>query len=273
MQSKYPIYIPSKGRWESRMTVKALEEMNVPYYMVIEKEEYEKYVPFTPIDKILILPFSNKGLIASRCWIMDHSIGLGFKRHWQMDDNIIRFMRLNRNTKLRVTSGTMIRAAEDFTDRYENVALSGLNYQWLCKQKQCIPPYYLNTRIYSCTLVNNEIPYRWRSVYNDDTDISLCALKDGWCTILFNAFLADKATTMTMTGGNTEDLYLIEDGRKKMAEALVELHPDVARVSHKWGRVQHHVDYTGFKKNKLLLRKDVHVPEGINNYGMEIREI
>lgn len=53
---------------------------------------------------------------------------------------------------------------------------------------------------------------------NEDTDLSFRALKDGYCTILFNAFLCDKAQTMTMKGGNTDELYK-DDGRWLMAES------------------------------------------------------
>ena len=31
MNPKYPVYIISKGRWERRLTSKALEKMDVPY--------------------------------------------------------------------------------------------------------------------------------------------------------------------------------------------------------------------------------------------------
>ena len=34
--NRYPIYIVSKGRWESRYTSKALEKMRVPYYIVVD---------------------------------------------------------------------------------------------------------------------------------------------------------------------------------------------------------------------------------------------
>ena len=44
MNPKYPIYIISKGRWESRLTVKELERMQVPYHIVIEPQEYDRYV-------------------------------------------------------------------------------------------------------------------------------------------------------------------------------------------------------------------------------------
>jgi len=89
---------------------------------------------------------------------------------------------------------------------------------------------------------------------------------------LFNAFLADKIATMSMKGGNTDELYK-DDGRLKMAQSLVDQHPDVARVSFKWGRPQHHVDYSKFKKNKLKLKPGLEIPEGINEYGLVLRRV
>jgi hypothetical protein len=152
-------------------------------------------------------------------------------------------------------------------DRYENVAISGFHYFMFASRKSKIPPFTRNTRVYSCILIQNDIPYRWRGRYNEDTDLSIRALKDGWCTILFTAFLAFKETTMTVRGGNTESLYR-GDGRLKMAQSLVEQHPDVARITRKWGRWQHHVDYSRFKNNELRLKPGVVIPEGVNNYGM-----
>jgi hypothetical protein len=34
MNPKYPIYIVSKGRWDSRLTSKALDKMSVTYYIL-----------------------------------------------------------------------------------------------------------------------------------------------------------------------------------------------------------------------------------------------
>jgi hypothetical protein len=270
MNPNYPIYIPSKGRWESRLTVKALERINVPYHIVIEPQEYEQYAKVIDPAKILVLPFSNRGLIASRCWIMEHSIANGMAWHWQLDDNIRDFFRLHNNIKYPVDSGAIFRAAEDFVNRYENIAYAGFQYEGFAPRKVKHPPMIINTRIYSCTLVNNSIPYRWRSIYNDDTDVSLMALKDGWCTVLFYTFLAEKVATMTMKGGNTDSLYKLPnaDGRLLMAQALQRLHPDVVTITHKWGRWQHKVDYRPFRRNKLRLKPGIVIPEGENNYNM-----
>jgi hypothetical protein len=131
----------------------------------------------------------------------------------------------------------------------------------------------MNTRIYSCILIKNDIPYRWRGRYNEDTDLSLRALKDGWCTVLFMAFLAEKMPTMTMKGGNTESLYKLDgqqDGRLLMAQSLQQQHPDVTEIVWKWGRWQHQVDYRAFKANKLIKKPGVEIPEGVNNYGMKL---
>jgi hypothetical protein len=269
---KYPIYIISKGRWESRLTAKSLEKMDVPYHIVVEPQEYDNYAAVIDQSKILTLPFSNlgQGSIPARNWVWDHAIATGVYRHWIMDDNINGFFRLYRNIKTPCSTGAIFRASEDFVDRYENVAEAGLNYFMFASRKCKIPPFYLNTRIYSCILLRNDIDYRWRGRYNEDTDLSLRILKDGWCTVLFNAFLCGKSTTMTMKGGNTDELYQ-DDGRKKMAESLVEQHPDVTTVTWKWGRWQHHVDYKPFRKNKLIRKPDVVETPGSNNYGMKLK--
>ncbi len=283
MNPKYPIYIPTKNRFKSRLTIRALDNINVPYYIVIEPQEYSLYSKIASPETILILPWSkpesSTELVKARCWIKNHSISIGAKRHWQLDDNIGQsfrigtrgFFRLNNNLKIPVASGTIFRAAEDFVDRYENIAISGFNYFMFASRKTKMPPYYLNTRIYSCSLILNEIPYEWRGIYNDDTDICLRVLKDGWCTILFNAFLCWKQQTMTVKGGNT-DIYQ-EDGRWKMAEELRRKHPDVTTITRKWGRWQHQVNYEPFRKNKLIKNPSIVIPKGINNYGMKLIEL
>lgn len=268
---KYPIYVPTKGRHESALTIKALERMGIPYFAVIQPQELELYSPVVRTGKILLLPPGLDGLVPARNWIKDHSVAAGDARHWQIDDNIDGFYRLFDNLKTPVLTGACFRAMEDFSDRYTNVAISGPNYFMFASRKTVMPPYTLNTRIYSCSLVNNSIPHRWRDVYNDDTDICIRALKDGFATVLFNAFLCLKAQTMTIAGGNTP-IYQ-GDGRWKMAESLRLQHPDIVTVTEKWGRYQHHVDYRGFKANALIARPEIQVSDAVNDYGMRLEEI
>lgn len=278
MQPKYPIYVISKGRWDSRMTSKALEELSVPYRIVIEPQEYDQYAAVINPRKILVLPFSNlgQGSIPARNWVWEHSISEGHERHWIMDDNIRDFRRNNHNRRIEVTDGTIFRLAEDFTDRFANVPMSGLQYYMFCPDTKShkTAPFLLNTRVYSCILLSNDIPHRWRGRYNEDTDLSLRILKDGFCTILFQAFLCTKMPTMRMKGGNTDQLYKRDkafDGRLEMAKSLQRQHPDVCKITRKWGRWQHQVDYRPFAGNKLILRKGVDIEPGPNEFGMMVR--
>jgi hypothetical protein len=272
MNPSHPIYIISKGRADSRWTSRALEKMQVPYRIVIEPQEQPDYSRVIDPEKILVLPFSNlgQGSIPARNWVWDHAISAGAQRHWILDDNIEGFYRLNRNLKTPVTDGTIIRISEDFVERYTNVPIAGFNYFRFASRKTKVPPIYFNTRIYSCILIKNNLPHRWRGRYNEDTDLSIRTLKDGLCTILFNAFLIQKGNTMTMKGGNTDELYA-DDGRKQMAQSLVDQHPDITTISWKWNRWQHHVDYSGFRRNKLTKRPGIEIPDRVNDYGMVLQ--
>jgi len=275
MNPKYPVYIPSLGRWESRLTSKALDRLGVPYRVAVEPKEYDNYNNVIHADKLLKLPdnFSEqgKGSIPVRNWVWEHSIKEGYDRHWLIDDNIVNFYRLNLNRRIPVGDGTIFKCAEDFTNRYENVAFSGLNnIAFAPDRNERILPYQTNTRIYSITLINNNVPYRWRGKFNEDTDLCLRAMKDGWCTIQFNAFLADKSTTMKMKGGNTDGVYGGGDQRRAFAESLAEQHPDVAKVVWKFNRWHHQVDYSLFKKNKLKKKAEGDYKIGVDNYGMKL---
>jgi hypothetical protein len=278
---RYPVYIISKGRADSRLTALAFDRMGAPFHIVIEPQEYDDYAAVIDPANILVLPFSNlgQGSIPARNWVWDHATAGGHARHWILDDNLRAFFRLDDNLKTPVADATVFRALEDLVDRYTNVPMAGFNYEMFAPRKQALPPFYLNTRVYSCILLSNSdkfAGYRWRGRYNEDTDLSLRFLKAGFCTILTNAFLCDKMTTMTMTGGNTEDLYEIEEGRRKMAQSLVDQHPDVTTITWKWGRWQHQVDYRSFARNRLKRTPEFEAVASslplVNQYGMAIEE-
>jgi hypothetical protein len=249
---KYPIYIVSKGRHKSPLTAKSLDKMGLSYKIVVEPSEYEDYKKSIPIDNILVLPFENlgQGSIPARNWIMEHSISAGHKKHWILDDNINGFGIQKSGRRINAVCGDMFRICEDFTDRYANVGMAGIRYRF--HHNYVKSPYYLNTRIYSCILIDNSIPHRWRGKYNEDTDLSLRLLKDKYCTLLFTWCYCNKASTMTMKGGNTDNVYSGTDNRREFAESLKEQHPDVVEVTYRYDRWHHQVDYSGFRSNKLI---------------------
>lgn len=268
---RYPIYIPSRGRYKYCQTAKFLIRDGVPFRLVVEPYEREKYAIRFREERILVLPFTGKGLIDTRNWIKERSIKEGYERHWQIDDNIADIQRFYRGERLHCRAGVALAATEDFVDRYENIAVAGLNYVMfgIAPKK----PFLLNAHVYSCSLILNSIPHRWRSFYNDDTDLCLQVLADGWCTVLFNAFMIQKKATMEVKGGNTDIYY--GDGRLKMARSLERLWPGVVETKRRFNRPQHVIHNSWKKFDTPLKRKpgidfDNMQP---NEYGMKLKQL
>jgi hypothetical protein len=268
MNPSFPVYVISKGRNKNCLTARELNKMGVKFSLVVEPSEKSLYSGVA--ENILTVPFDNlgQGSIPARNWVWNHSISQGHERHWILDDNIEGFHRLNRNQKPKVSDGTILKCAEDFVLRYKNIGLAGFNYYSFCKSTDRVPAFYMNTRIYSCIMILNSIPFRWRGRYNEDTDLSLRVLKSGMCTVLFNAFLIGKVTTMRMSGGNTDNVYNDGSNRLAFAKSLEEQHPDVAKVTWKFNRWHHQVDYSRFKKNKLIKKDPTAVYSKTDEYGM-----
>lgn len=288
VKPKYPVYIVSKGRHLTGLTTKALAVMGIEHYIVVELSEYDDYND-NRNDYAAILPLpqsyldnyetcdelgaeKSRGPGAARNYCHDHSVMIGHDKHWVMDDNIDHFHRLTDNEKLMCRSGAALKATEDFVDRFSNVPVAGLNYEKFCKKTDPVPPYVCNTRIYSCLLLENNSGYKWRGRYNEDTDLSLRVLKDGKCTIQMNAFLCGKVTTQRLRGGNSGEFY-DEEGTLPKSQMLADLHPDVASVVWKFNRWHHHVDYTPFKNNRLILKDPSMEYAGENEYGLYKVEI
>jgi len=272
----YPLFIPSKGRADSRYTAKYLDYMKVPYRLVIEPQEYKEYLSEVgDKKKLLVLDMSYKekyelcdelGLSKStgpgpaRNFAWDVSIAEGYKYHWVMDDNIRSFRRLNHNEKVKVTNGSIFAAMEEFAQRYTNLGMCGPNYTFFAPATQKRPPFVMNTRIYSCNFIKNDIPFRWRGRYNEDTILSLDILTAGMCTVQFNAFLQEKITTQVVKGGNSAEFY-DNEGTLAKSKMQVKVYPDYSRIVKKYGRIHHYVDYNPFKKNRLIRNEDAVIPK------------
>lgn len=281
MQPKHPVYIVSKSRHEKRLTSRCLDYMGVPHYMVVEQQQLEDYARGNYGHcTLLVLPpayqlayetcddlggSKSYGPGPARNFAWDHSLEQGASWHWVMDDNITTFFRLHENRYYQAVDGTTLRAMEDFAERYRNVGMAGPNYYMFTPRRQRHAPVRLNTRIYSCNLIRNDVPYRWRGRYNEDTDLSLRMLKDGWVTFLYLAYPAKKLWTQTVPGGNTAEFYERE-GTLPKSEMLVRLHPDVAQLKWRYGRVHHLVDYSGFKQQPRL-RAGLELPAEGAGYG------
>jgi len=253
MKPIYPIFVISKGRFENPMTHKKLSAMGVNHYVVVEPQESADYKrALSEFGQVLETPFSNlgQGSIPVRNYVWELAENMGVKRYWIMDDNLSNFYLLKNGKRVITKDADIIYQCEKFVDKFSNVPMAGMNYTTFAIPHKNIKPFTMNTRIYSCILLETAAHERWRGRYNEDTDLSLRFLKNGDCTILFNAFLCDKTVTMTMKGGN-EDIYKETNNRREFAESLYKQHPDVVKIKKRWDRWHHVVDYKPFKNNQL----------------------
>jgi hypothetical protein len=281
--NKYPLFVISKGRHQPNRskTHNWFSKNKIHHYMVVEDCEKELYKKEMNDDytTILSLPESHnnlgEGSIPVRNWIDDYSRFNKVEKYWCIDDNISGFYRFERNTVRKVVDTSPFRVCEDFSDRYENLFMSGLQYKSFLPEISrnrglCVK----NTRIYSCILISTKLKdildgTLWRGRYNEDTDLSLRLLKKGFPTVLHQQFLCDKSTTNSVKGGNTSSIYM-NDGLQKKLDSLIQQHPDVVKGTIKFKKVHHQVDYKPFKKNTLKYKEGVTWKLEPDDYGLEI---
>lgn len=281
---RFPLYIPSKSRAGSALTPRLLDRLGVPYRIIVEEQQRENYEQHFPPEKLLTLDphfqetyetcddlgaSKSLGPGPARNFAWAHALSEGHNWHWVMDDNIRYFIRFHKNVKVGVGDGTIFHAMETFVLRYTNIAMAGPNYDMFVPARNKRPPFITGTRIYSCNLIRNDVQQRWRGRYNEDTILSVDLLKAGWQTVQFNAFLQHKTRTQVMGGGNTAEFYTTE-GTLPKSQMLADVHPDVAKVTYRFGRVHHHVDYSRWLGGKLT-RRDDHDPTAEPEYRMKVK--
>ena len=261
--NRYPVYIVSKGRWENPLTAKFFINDGVKFKILVEPQEYDNYCKSIGQEYVQKLPFSNLGVgsYPARNFAWEDSIKNGYHRHWTFDDNIQKIRRVFKGKKIPCNSLKAIKVLEEFTDRYENIGITGFNYStFVVPGSSDKKPFYLNVHAYSAMLMLNNMPYRWRLKYNEDVDLCLQVLDNKLCTVLFNAFTVDKTSTVAkMKGGNQTELYKGNAYEKKILKArtLEEIWPQYAETKMRFNRPHHYVNWKKHFKHNLVRRKDI----------------
>lgn len=292
----FPVYVVSKSRSECCLTSQFLTLCEVKHYVVVEKEQYEDYmgtVGQSTYTTVITIPqkffdeyetlcdYENElgevrktGPGAARNFAWWHSMQMGFDAHHVLDDNIRGFYMLSDNCKFKVRTGAFIRAFEEHFMAFDNVALCGPCYASFAPKNENRGCHIFNTRIYSWITIRNDVwndGFKWRGRYNEDTILSIDVMKAGWATLQYYMFLQYKIVTQAMKGGNTDEFYA-EEGTSRKSRMLEEVHPDVAKVTWRFSRVHHYVDYSPFADNDPQFHPE-RLSDGMNDYGMYVVKI
>ena len=238
----YPIYVISKGRADCCLSSMCLQKNNVKHVVVVEPQELDEYKKHMPDAKYIVTPFSNlnQKSIPVRNFIWDHSIANGDLRHWCVDDNIREWRYFNGHERIKVNPLIGFQVVEELTHRFLNIGISGPAYTFFTLPRQNTPPFRKNCHVYSCMLIRNDLPFRWRGPWNEDVDLNLQSIAIKQCTLQVNAITCDKSATMTMKGGNSTD-YQDLDSRAYGARSLQQRWPGIVDLTNKYGRPHFHV--------------------------------
>ena len=84
MNPRYPVFVISKGRHKSCLTARELTNMGVPFTLIVEPQELEKYAQSWPESQITVTPFSNlgNGSVPARNFVWELAASQNAERHW-----------------------------------------------------------------------------------------------------------------------------------------------------------------------------------------------
>lgn len=282
--NKYPIYVLSKGRYSDlsfpNATCMTLEEMKLEYTLVLMTDEVEQYKQ--TLEKYnckkcinIISIDDNKGLggTPQRNLAWDDAKKRKFSKHWILDDNIHGYYYFNRRQQIQIKSGVVFRDVENFVDNiHEKVGLAAHSYKFEVRDTEMRNPIILNGKTFSSILVNHSLldmcNVKWRLKYNEDIDLGLQTLTNGFMTLGFEYFISGKLSTPQNKEGGNREIYLNyeKQGFKNKLECIMKewghidglIKKTYKKLKTKTGielREHHDVDWGRFKP-KLVSGRD-----------------
>jgi hypothetical protein len=238
--NKYAIYILSKGRPGLVKTTHTIQNLN--YKLVVEPQDYDEYCNVYTSDKVIQMDKNDQGIACVRNFIKQYSRGRGEEKHWQLDDDIEKFLVRKQTASKNVTADPLlcISIVEYCMDMFSNVAISGI-----CSSAYAFSKRYAvqhNRLAYQCILVDNSVDIEWTTKITEDWAYTLSVLEAGYCTLAFHHIMQQSPSTMTRPGGNL--FAYVNNSRKTSYEEFIHQWPGRFRLkeypnsSKRW-RLQH----------------------------------
>lgn len=224
---EWPIYVPSKGRADVATTPRLMLKDNVPFRLMVEPQDAESYRTHFPDVEVLVMEADNQGIAYVRNACLNHAKKQGHLFHWQVDDNIRSYaLRIAEKNVVQPT-GKAFWVIEQVVARYSNIGGAGMKHQVFAFGES--QPVLINRQVYTSMLLRTNTKGVFRDGVIEDTDFNLQMLHKEWCTLLFNRVVMNKATTMTMKGGNTE-IHHSGTGRIDRAIGLQQQWPGIFKL-------------------------------------------
>jgi hypothetical protein len=195
----HPIYIPSKNRADRDGAAKLLKQYGIPFKIVIEPQDASKYLNRYDPSELLVMDKNDEGVHYVRNYAKQHATDNGHAYHWQIDDDITKFL-FRKDGKNKATNPAhVLNAIETVTNLYANIGTSAAKYDTFAFGANS--PIQLNKMVASAMLFRNDPDVWFEKDMVEDIDITMQYLTKGDCSLLFATALCKVPTTPTDTGG------------------------------------------------------------------------
>ena len=251
----FPIYIPSRDRAGKIVVPALLAACGLDYRIVIEPQFWDGYIKEYGPSMLLVLPKNNGGLPFVRNWIKQKSISDGDQYHWQIDDNVKKFLVRRDGKNIQEKPSIGLAEIERWVLKYKNVDIAGMGHQlWAWSAGS---PISINHAPNTVFLVKNSCKAAWRDNCPEDADFAMQVLTNGNCCAQFNHIIFDKPASGTMAGGAKEVCYS-GDGPRLRSEGMAKLWPgcfEPAIRNGRW-RVKPSRIWSTFKQRPIPLKEE-----------------
>ena len=133
IEPQYPMYIVSKGRGDSRLTSRCFERLRIPYFIVVEVQDFDEYACVIDEEKSS-LSHLNVPIMVTDQEEQGTGAGTTQKRMVTKDTGCL-------TTISKISTGCIATefcpsltvecsVSEEFVDRFSNVPVAGLNYDF-----------------------------------------------------------------------------------------------------------------------------------------------
>jgi hypothetical protein len=226
--SYFPIFIPSKGRWNNRKgTVAQLISSAVPFTLVVEPQEahlYEDLLRTLWLEtscssgdifssetslgcSVCVLPQSNQGVSYVRNFIL-HNLAPTSGWFWIMDDDIQGFHRGVDRVNVSIPANEVLLECSKRMQQYPEAAVFSIDYPFYAWQYDdaaaAINSYNNIAVMMNRALLPETIHYRFR--IREDYDFTLQVILSGKTTVRFRN-LSYRVPRMAGAAGGMTDYY------------------------------------------------------------------
>jgi len=210
--TRYPIYIPSKGRATTASTPRLLGDL--PYTLVVEPTDLGAYRESFPGADILALDTCDRGAQYARQAALAHARGLGVGALWQLDDDLTGLYRVAAGKCTRCPAAEALAYAETLMDALPRVGIVGFavrQFAWSASKA-----YEWNRYPVMCILASTStgIDYDPDIYLAEDLAFWLAHVEAFWRSIKVNAYAVAARPMASAHEGGYQKMYSTENATR-----------------------------------------------------------